>query len=58
VTGTILWIFGDVAFAYIYKGLIFHSYIIALVSLVPFTFKDGSDGLLIWSIFENRFKEA
>jgi Zn-dependent protease len=60
LTGTILWIFGDVTYAYIYKPFIFLSYYMALFNLVPFKFRDGrdSDGLLILKLFKSRFKEC
>ena len=56
LSATLIWIFGNTEWADLYRGYIIFSYLIGIVSLVPFKFNSGmkSDGLQILNLMSGR----
>ena len=59
ITASALWGFGNPAYADFYRGIIIFSYFIALIALLPTTYKDGidSDGLAAWKLIRRSGAE-
>jgi len=56
LSATLIWIFGNEEWAYLYRGYIIFSYLIGIASLIPFEFKSGikSDGLQVLNLFKSN----
>lgn len=56
ITGTLVWIFGNVEYADYYRNFIIFSYLVSFCSLVPFKYSPNtdSDGLKVLNIFIDK----
>lgn len=57
VSASLIWFYGNIQYADLYRGYIIYSYFMAFVSLLPFTFSDGvrSDGLQIIELLKEKY---